>query len=83
MKRKAHGQIRRSQLITTFGPGALIDLPRESAIVGGLDDWPTTSKLEQIYEPRLQQKLQQMTGVAAPACMIASPPNCISVPNQM
>ena len=28
MSRKAQGQIRRSQLITTYGPGALIDLPQ-------------------------------------------------------
>ena len=28
MSRKAHGQIRRSQVITTWGPGALLDLPR-------------------------------------------------------
>ena len=31
------GQVRGSQVITTYGPGALIDLPRESAIVSGLD----------------------------------------------
>ena len=24
---KAHGQVRRGQVITTYGPGALIDLP--------------------------------------------------------
>ena len=34
MSRKTHGQVRRSQVITTYGPGALIDLPRHSAIVG-------------------------------------------------
>ena len=66
MSRKAHGQIRRSQVITTYGPGALIDLPRHSAIVGGLDTWPKTSDLEEILEPRLTRKLQIMTGVTAP-----------------
>ena len=66
MSRKAHGQIRRGQVITTYGPGALIDLPRHSAIVGGLDTWPKTSDLEEILEPRLARKLQSMTGVAAP-----------------
>ena len=35
VKRKAHGQVRPSQVITTYGPGALIDLPQESAIVAG------------------------------------------------
>ena len=48
MSRKAHGQVRRGQVITTYGPGALIDLPRHSAIVGGLDTWPKTSDLEEI-----------------------------------
>lgn len=66
MSRKSHGQIRRGQVITPYGPGALIDLPRHSAIVGGLETWPKTSELEEIVEPRLTQKLQQMTGVPAP-----------------
>ena len=66
MSPKAHGQIRRGQVITTFGPGALIDLPRHSAIVGGLDGWPKMSDLEEILEPRLTRKLQFMTDVVAP-----------------
>ncbi len=74
MSRKAHGQIRRAQVITTYGPGALIDLPRHSAIVGGLDTWPKTSDLEKIEEPRLARKLQIMTGVAAPK-LFAPPPD--------
>jgi len=73
MRHRAHGQIRRSQVITTYGPGALIDLPRHSAIVGGLDTWPKTSELEEILEPRLVRKLQGMTGVAAPR-LCAPPP---------
>ena len=66
MSRKAHGQVRRGQVITTYGPGALIDLPSHSAIVGGLDTWPKTSDLESITEPRLSRKLEIMTGVVAP-----------------
>ena len=66
MSRKAHGQIRRSQAVTTWGPGALIDLPRHSGIVGGLDTWPKTSDLEEIVELRLARKLQLMTGVCTP-----------------
>ena len=31
--------IRQSQLITTYGPGAMIDLPDYSVIVSGLQDW--------------------------------------------
>ena len=66
MNGKAHGQLRRSQVITTFGPGALIDLPEESAIVGGLDTWGAETNLEPIDEPRLAAKLTSMTGVHDP-----------------
>jgi len=74
MSKKAHGQLRRGQVITTYGPGAMIDLPRHSAIVGGLDTWPRTSDLEQILEPRLQYKLQFITGVIEPR-LYAPPPD--------
>ncbi len=74
MSPKAHGQIRRSQIITTYGPGALIDLPNDSAIVAGLDTWPKTSDLHEIVELRLAGKLQTMTGVPAPR-LYAPPPD--------
>ena len=57
MNRKGHGQIRQSQVITTYGPGALIDLPRHSANIGGLDTWPNPGSLDEIVEPRLARKL--------------------------
>jgi hypothetical protein len=66
MTRKAHGQLRRGQVITTYGPGALLDLPKHSTIVAGLDSWPKPGDLEQIHESRLEQKLKVMTGVPAP-----------------
>jgi len=66
MSKRAHGQIRRSQVITTYGPGALIDLPNHSAIVGGLDMWPKTSDLEPIMESRLLYKLRALTGIPNP-----------------
>src|SRR5471030_615236 len=71
---RAHGQIRQGQIITTYGPGALIDLPRHSAIVGGLETWPKTGDLTEILEPRLTRKLQIMTGVASPR-LFAPPPD--------
>jgi hypothetical protein len=74
MNRKAHGQIRRGQVITTYGPGALIDLPRHSAIVGGLETWSNPNDLEKIIEPRLSGKIQAMTGVAMPR-LFAPPPD--------
>ena len=71
MNGNERGQIRRSQVITTFGPGALIDLPRQSAIVGGLETW--SADLEEIVEPRLTAKLMHMTGVPHPR-LYAPPP---------
>ena len=40
--RKPHGQIRQSQIVTTFGPGAMVDLPDHAVIIGGLDHWTGT-----------------------------------------
>jgi hypothetical protein len=48
------GQLNPSQLLYTYGIGALVDLPHISAIVTGLEDWPTDpSVAKEIVEPRL------------------------------
>ena len=65
------GQLRQSQVITTYGPGALIDLPKHAAIMGGLDTWPPG--LDEIVEPRLSRVLQQVTDVPSPR-LYAPPP---------
>ena len=70
---RAHGQIRSSQVVTSYGPGALIDLPRDSAIVGGLETWPRAGDLEEIQEPRLERKVRNLTRVTAPR-LYAPPP---------
>ena len=77
---KAHGQVRRSQVITTWGPGALLDLPRHSVIVGSLDTWPRTGDLEQIVEPRLTRKLEALTGINQPA--LYAPPSDSNDPRE-
>lgn len=74
MSRKGHGQVRQSQVVTSYGPGALIDLPKHSAIVGGLDGWPGPEVLREIVEPRLSRKLQAMTAVRVPK-LFAPPPD--------
>ncbi len=66
MSKKSHGQLRRSQVITTWGPGSLLDLPNYAVIVGGLDTWPSTKNLDEIHEPRLARKLFEMTRIPAP-----------------
>src|ERR1035441_1150687 len=55
------GEIRPSQLIFTFGVGALIDLPNISALVMGLDDWDTRYCRE-IQEDRLVAAIQKRLG---------------------
>lgn len=78
MSRQAHGQVRRSQVVTTWGPGALLDLPNYSVIVGGLETWPRTTDLERVDEARLARKLQLMTGVPNP--QLFQPPADTSAP---
>ncbi|MDB4358307.1 hypothetical protein N9Z29_01365, partial [bacterium] len=50
------GEIRRSQLVSTFGVGAIINTRDLSVMVAGIDDWPI-GQMETINERRLQKKL--------------------------
>ncbi|HUQ70723.1 MAG TPA: DUF1998 domain-containing protein [Planctomycetaceae bacterium] len=67
---KPHGELRQSQVVTTFGPGAMLDLPNHSVLVSGLDFWSRGG--EEIVEPRLIAKLIQIVGV--PALRLYTPP---------
>jgi hypothetical protein len=58
---RPHGQIRQSQMITTFGPGAMLDLPNHSVLVGGLEYWSPGG--EEIQEPRLASKLKTLLNI--------------------
>jgi hypothetical protein len=58
---KPHGQIRQSQVVTTFGPGAMIDLPDHAVIVAGLDHW-TGYQAQPIVEDRLAAKVRNLLG---------------------
>lgn len=52
-------ELRASQVLTTFGPGALMDLPETSIIIGGLDHWYYSgAKDPNIDEPRLIAKIR-------------------------
>jgi hypothetical protein len=57
MTTRAIGDVRPSQLITTFGPGAIVDLETLSVIVAGIDRWPIDEELA-IHEPRLERALR-------------------------
>ncbi len=58
---RPNGQVRRSQVITTFGPGALLELPNHSVIIGGLDQWEGVG--DEIHEPRLVDKARRVLEV--------------------
>jgi hypothetical protein len=56
-------QLRANQLITTFGPGAMVDLPHSSVIVAGLDHWKYDPAQPQLVEePRLALKVGRLVG---------------------
>lgn len=53
------GTVRQGQLITTFGPGALLDLVDHAVLVGGLDFWSfdKAKGVPVIHEPRLREAI--------------------------
>jgi hypothetical protein len=69
---RPHGQIRQSQLITSFGPGSMMDLPNHSVLIGGLDSWSTGGN--EIIEPRLVDKLKSLFDPPLQVLKLYSPP---------
>ncbi len=61
MKKAEVGELRPSQLLLTFGVGAIVDLPHMSVMVMGLDDWPVRHSVE-IGEDRLLLSVQNTLG---------------------
>lgn len=53
--------LRLSQIVGTFGPGAMMDLPDRSVMVSGLDNWEMNSKgaFRTIEEARLVRLLEE------------------------
>lgn len=57
-------QIRASQVITTFGPGSLVDLPDDAVIVSSLESWKYhRHDLQNVTESRLVYKLEKLLDV--------------------
>jgi hypothetical protein len=55
---KPDGEVRQSQLVTTFGPGSMMDLLDQAVLVGGLDVWKYDKRVDpSIQEPRLRDAL--------------------------
>jgi hypothetical protein len=52
---------RLSQVVSTFGPGAMVDLPTRSVVIGGLELWDMRGgSFTTIPEPRLIMRLEQL-----------------------
>lgn len=54
------GMIRHSQLITTFGPGALVNIEHDTVMILGLQDWPDSKEkgwFKRVDHPYLSQQL--------------------------
>ena len=70
-------QLRSSQVITTFGPGAMVDLPEASVLVAGLNHWQydNTQPIPTIQERRLVEKLKPIVGI--PNLTLRAPPPAV------
>jgi hypothetical protein len=71
-------QLRSSQLITTYGPGAMVELTDSSIIVAGLDGWKyPKDQACLVSEPRLAAKITKVLRPHSPrknAILLKSPP---------
>jgi hypothetical protein len=57
------GELNPSQLLYSYGVGAIVDLPHISAIVSGLDDWPINPEyVREIQEERLLYAIKSELG---------------------
>lgn len=55
---RPQGEIRQSQIVTTFGPGAMVDLIDDAVLIGGLDLWSMGhGGGVRISEPRLRARV--------------------------
>ena len=63
------GQIRPSQLLWAYGPGALIDLPNLSVITMGLDYWKQ-ERCTPIKEARLLYEVRRVLGPQVEALLM-------------
>lgn len=77
-RKRPQGQLRQGQLITTFGPGAMTDLPERSVLIAGLDGW--MGDREHISEPRLSAKIANLLHI--PSVRLETPPSAGDIDDQ-
>lgn len=61
--------VRRSQLVTTYGVGAIVPVDSESFIIAGIDRWPAPrdKRHRQVIEPRLARLLKVKNFLSPPS----------------
>jgi hypothetical protein len=64
--------LRQSQVLTTFGPGAMVDLPDRAVLIEGLQGWRFSGGRDEVQEPRLVGKLKEKLGL--PSVRLVKPP---------
>jgi hypothetical protein len=61
MSKTPVGEVRPSQLMWTYGPGALVDLPNLSVVTTGIDRWDI-GRCQPILEARLLENVRHVLG---------------------
>lgn len=71
---RPEGETRRSQMVGTYGPGALVDLLEHAVLVGGLEFWnyPGGKTRPVIPEPRLRDKLMERLRELEPPLVLSA-----------
>ena len=55
-KKKIVGRLRKTQLVTTFGSGSIVDMPDYSVVIAGTNYWKSFSPT--LHEPNLEKMLK-------------------------
>ncbi len=71
-----YNQYRMNQSISTFAPGALVDLPQDAVIMGGTDGWKydNAKPFPVIDEPRLRRKIERLLDLPEHTLTLRQPP---------
>ncbi len=82
--KRPEGELRRSQLLMGYGPGAMIDLLDDAVLIGGLEFWRYQNRdrpAQVIEEPRLTRKLIEVMrtlGMTPSSSLwLQAPPECV------
>lgn len=76
-KPRPDGELRQSQMITTYGPGSLVDLVNDAILVPGLEYWWYKGAAGyEVHEPRLAENLRRRGLKLSRVNPFRSPPVC-------